>query len=222
MDYDSVMLKKTPLFDGVSDADLEKLLGCLDARKRSYCRNEAILLAGEEARDVGVVLSGRVQVVQEDVTGSRAILAQLGEGALFAEAFACSSFKTLSVSVFSVSESVVMFLDCQKLMTACPGGCTFHNQLIQNMLRVLANKNVLLSRKMEHLSKRTTREKLLSYLSEQAVICRSREFVIPFNRQELADYLCVDRSAMSAELGRLRDEGLLEFERSRFLLRDSG
>ncbi len=216
------ILKKTPLLNGMNDADLEKLLGCLDARKRSFDRNEAILLAGEEARDVGIVLSGRVQVVQEDVTGSRAILAQLGEGSLFAEAFACSDFKTLSVSVFSVSECTVLFLDCKKLMTACSGGCGFHNQLIQNMLRVLANKNVLLSRKMEHLSKRTTREKLLSYLSEQAVICKSREFSIPFNRQELADYLCVDRSAMSAELGRLRDEGLLEFERSRFLLRDSG
>lgn len=222
MNYYYQTLKKTPLFDGVNDADMEKLFGCLDARKKSYARNEAILLAGEEARDVGVVLSGRVQVVQEDVTGSRTILAQLGEGSLFAEAFACSSFQTLSVSVFSVTDSVVMFLDCQKLMTACPGGCAFHNQLIQNMLRVLANKNVLLSRKMEHLSKRTTREKLLSYLSEQAVICKSHEFTIPFNRQELADYLCVDRSAMSAELCRLRDDGLLEFERSRFTLRDSG
>lgn len=180
-----------------------------------------ILLAGDPADRVGVLLEGRAQVIREEFSGSRTILTGLNPGNLFAEAFACASgeHKTLPVTVLAVAESVVLWMDYRKILRACPAGCAFHHRLVENMLAVVADKNLMLNRRIGHLSKRSTREKLLSYLSEQAALHGSAAFSIPFDRQQLADYLCVERSAMSAVLSKLREEGVLEVERNRFRLK---
>ena len=170
------------------------------------------------ADQMGVVLSGGLQVCREDALGYRTILAALGPGELFGEAYACARTEALPVSVLASADSAVVLLDGTRLLTTCPTACRFHGELIRNLISVLARKNVFLTRRMEHLSKRTLREKLLSYLEEQAAGAGGATFEIPLDRQGLADYLCADRSALSRELGTLKREGVVAFERSRFRL----
>jgi len=146
----------------------------------------------------------------------------MGEGDLFAEAYACAGNRPMNVSVYAASGGEALMLDCRRIVTTCPTSCAFHARLIQNLLSVVARKNIQLSGKMEHLSRRTTREKLLSYLSERSEQAGSLTFEIPFNRQELSDFLCVERSAMSAELSRMKRDGLLSYQKNRFTLHMPG
>lgn len=214
------ILQNTALFDGIERGELEQMLRCLHASQKRFSAGDTILLAGQPADRVGILLEGGAQVVREEFSGARTIVTGLEPGNLFAEAFACASGgeRTLPVSVTATADSAVLLIDYRRIVTACPSACVFHTRLIQNMLAVLADKNLLLNRRLRHLSKRTTREKLLSYLSEQAALHHSAEFDIPFDRQGLADYLCVERSAMSVVLSKLRDEGILEADRSHFRL----
>lgn len=212
------LLKNSPLFSGIGEEDLTEMLQCLNARTSAYRKQEILLLEGQEISMVGIVLEGKVQIIKEDYEGGRTILTEIGPGNLFAEAFACVPAQRLPVTVVSVEESRVMWLDYRRVTSVCSSACRFHTKLIENMLTVLASKNILLNQKIEHLSKRSTREKLLSYLSDQAAENGSDEFDLPFNRQELADYLCVDRSAMSGELSRMQKEGILSFHLNHFVL----
>ena len=217
---DPERLLKTPLLAGVDPSELQSLLSCLGARTRVYAKGEIVFYEGDPAQYVGLVLSGSVQIVKEDYFGNRSILALASMGELFAEAFSCAGAK-LEVSVIAAEYSEIMLIEYQKIITTCPTSCLFHTRLIRNMTGILAQKNIQLSRKIEHISKKTTREKLLSYLNERAKTANNNRFAIPFDRQELADYLGVERSAMSAELGRMREEGLLDFKKNMFELFDS-
>lgn len=213
------ILKNCPLFAGMTKLNIEQILPCLSATVRQAERNTFILSADDSVHFIGLILSGSVHIIREDFWGRKDILAQLGPGELFAEAFSFAHMEKLPVGVLAVEKTELMLIDCRKIIKTCPTACMFHSQLIANMLEIIANKNVLLMQKIEQLSKRTTREKLLSYLSAEAQKSGSGSFDIPFNRQELADYLSVDRSAMSNELGKMRDEGLIDFERSHFVLK---
>ncbi|NLO48567.1 MAG: Crp/Fnr family transcriptional regulator [Clostridiales bacterium] len=212
------VLERCPLFADISAEQLESLFSCLDASEKSFTKNEFIFLAGQPAVSVGIVLSGSVTVLHEDFWGNRSILMRLGPGNLFAEAFSCAGNELLPVSAIADEKTAVMLINCRRIIKTCSTTCIFHTSLIKNLLGVLAERNILLTRKIEHLTKHSTREKLLSYLSSQAQATGRSRFDIPFNRQELADYLSVDRSAMSSELGKMRDEGLLKFERNHFEL----
>lgn len=213
--YNKILLK-SPLFADINETDLAEMLNCLGAKIKNYTRNQSIFLEGEPATSIGIVLSGEVQIIKEDYYGNRSIVALIEPAQIFAEAFACAHIKMLPVSVLSVCDSEVMLIDCERIMTTCASSCGFHNQLIHNLLRVVAMNNILLNRKIELISKRTTKEKIMTYLMSEAKRAGSNFFTIPYNRQELADYLGVERSAMSAELGKLRDEGLIEFQKSHF------
>jgi len=212
-------LKKTSLFRGTSEAELPALLDCLAPSLRDYAKNELILRQGEDVSAVGMVLSGRAQVIEEDFWGDRSILADAWPGDLFAEAYAFLPGELLRVSVVAAEPSSVMLLDGKRMLAVCSNACAFHTRLVQNLLAESARKNLALTRKVSHMSKRTTRDKLLSYLSGQSIAAGSDAFEIPFNRQQLADYLCVDRSAMSNELCKMRDEGLLAFDKNHFQLK---
>lgn len=212
------ILKKTPLFSGIAEGELGALLGCLGAKAAHYEKGRVVFMSGDRITRFGVVLTGQVQVYQEDYYGNRSILAHAGPGALFGEAFACAEIVALPVSVQAQAESMLLFIDCDRLSSPCANACGFHARLIHNLLGIMARKNIALTQKIEHTAKRTTREKLLAYLSAEAQRTKSSRFSIPFNRQELADYLAVDRSAMSAELGRMRDDGLLTFNKNQFEL----
>lgn len=209
--------EKIRLFHGIPPEDAERLFGCLNAVRRRYEPAERILWAGQRADRLGVVLEGRAQVIREDEDGNRTILAEAQPGDLFAEAFACAGGAMLPVSVLAVTPCEVLLLESCRIMTGCASTCACHARLMANMLAVLAGKNLFLNRRLGHLSRRSTRNKLLSYLEEQAAGHRG-EFSIPFTRAELADYLCVERSAMSTVLSRLRAEGLIEVRGRHFTL----
>ena len=218
------VLSRADLFAGVPHEDLPEALACMSARIATYDAGEIVFLAGDEVPGVGVVCDGEVQVVREDVFGNRTILAKLGASEIFGETFACARaeharhVKILPVSVIATTPAEIALFDFQKVVASPTSSCPFHDKLIENMLGILAEKNLMLNRKIEVLSVRTTRAKLLTYLSSQAQRACSARFKIPFNRQELADYLAVDRSAMSAELGRMQGDGLIRFKRNEFEL----
>ena len=216
------LLLTSPLFAGISREELSSLLNCLQARVLRFGKGEPVFLEGDPAGFVGFVLEGAVQIVRDDYYGSRSILGHGEAGDLFAEAYACADVSVMPVSGYALRESRVMFLECQKMMTVCSGACGFHNRLVKNLLQVMAGKNLNLSRKIQFMSRKTTRQKLMAYLLEEAKQAGSPEFTIPFDRQTLADYLGVERSAMSTELGKLRKEGILVTTGSRFKLLAEG
>lgn len=210
------ILKKSPLFTRIKDDDLESMLTCLGANIKEYSKNEIIFLAGSEITSMGIVLTGSLNLVKEDILGNRMIITEIPAGELFAEIYACAGTRRSPVTVIASNHSKVLFLGYHKLITTCPSHCGFHHILVENMLTILANKNLQLNQKMSLLSKRTTREKLLEYFQYQIEKQNNLKFEIPFSRSELADYLCVDRSALSRELGKLRDEGIITFHKNQF------
>lgn len=215
------MIAKSPLFAGIERSELRTMLSCLGARKQSFPRAGAVFLEGDPAGTVGMVLEGSVQVVRDDVFGDRSVLTCAEPGELFAETFSCAGVETMPVSAYAVRDSILLLMDCRRMLTVCANTCGFHNKLIQNLLRVVAENNLLLTRKIRIMSKKTTREKLMAYLMDQAKLHRSTEFTIPLDRQSLADYLGVERSAMSFELSKLRKDGVLETKGSAFRLLQS-
>jgi CRP-like cAMP-binding protein len=212
------ILKKCPLFAEIEEGSLLRMLTCLGARILSFDKNEVVFAEGAKARYIGLVLTGEVQVVQVDYYGNRSILSNLRAGAVFGEAFACAEVGALPVSILASEKSDVMLIECAHILHTCENNCGFHGRLIYNLMRDLAQKTLLFHERIEVTSKRTTREKLLSYLAIEARHAGEREFVIPFDRQELADYLEVDRSGLSAEISKLRAEGVIDCHKNRFAI----
>ena len=215
MEYMDV-LQGSELFAGVEAGSLGEMLGCLSPRIEDYDRDEIILSSGARTADFAVVLRGSVLIVQDDYWGNRNILSALTPGELFAESFAARPDAPLNVSAIAGAPSTVMFLGLRRVLGTCPTACPHHRRIIENLLGALAVKNQRLNEKLTHISQRGTRQKLLSYLSAEAQKKGTPIFEIPFNRQQLADYLSVDRSALSAELSKLKAEGLLDYHRSMF------
>ncbi len=212
------LLMKSPLFEGIDREELGEVLACLGAKAACYRKGEAILSEGDPAECIGVVLSGSVQVFRVDYYGNRSMMGRLYAGDLFAEAFACGGVDAMPVSVVATEEADVLLIGAQRILHTCTSVCAFHQRMIFNLVRILALKNLACNQKIEVTSKRSTREKLMAYLLLQAKQAGSSAFVIPFDRQELADYLEVDRSGLSAEISKLRREGVIRSERSRFTL----
>ena len=210
------VLKKCPLFFDVTDDNIIAMLDCLKSRIDIFDKNYTIFSEESPAKYIGIVLSGSVQITRTDYYGNRSILGNLCEGELFAEAFACMQMTSMPVSVIANERSEIMFIDCNHILHTCQNGCPFHQQLIYNLVKVLAAKTVMFQQKIEITSKRTTREKLLTYLTICAKKNNKNSYKIPFTRQELADYLEVDRSGLSAEISKLRKEGILECKRNYF------
>lgn len=212
------ILERCPLFDGVDSNDLSAMLACLNARVFSYQKNQVIFQEGDPAKYVGIVLTGAAQIVREDYYGNRSIVARIEPAELFGESFACAGVSALPVSVVAADDSQVMLIDCRRLTVSCTSACSFHSRIIFNLLRVVATKNLLFNQKIEITSHRTTREKLMAYLLIQAKQNKSSSFTIPYDRQSLADYLGVDRSAMAVEISKLRKDGIIACEKSHFEL----
>lgn len=212
------VLKKCPLFFMVDEDSLVRMLTCFSAKVESFDKKYTVFSEGSPARHIGIVLSGSVRIVQVDFYGNRTILSNIGPSEMVAEAFACAESPALPVSVVANEPSEIMFIDCNHILHTCQNNCGFHQQLIYNLMKDLATKTIVFHQKIEITSKRTTREKLLTYLSMRSKELGSRSFDIPFDRQELADYLEVDRSGLSAEISKLRNEGLLESNKKHFVL----
>lgn len=212
------VLRRCSLFQGICDDDLMVMLNCLGAKIAFFDKKYTVFAEGSPAKHVGIVLSGAVQIFSIDYYGNRSILSGVEPGELFAEAFACAELPALPVTIIASEPSEIMLLDCSHLLHTCQNHCGFHQQLIFNLMKGLATKNILFHQKIGITSKRTTREKLMEYLMLQAKKANSSSFTIPFDRQELADYLEVDRSGLSAEIGKMCREGIIESSRKQFKL----
>ena len=212
------ILKRTKLFSGVGEEDISSLLSCLGARKKEYKKGEYILREGGHISDIFILVEGKIHIQKDDYWGNRSILSVISVGEMFGEGYAAPESGALLNDVVAVEDSLVIFFDVKRILTTCSSASRFHNMIVQNMFFAISDKNRKLVQKLGHMSGRTTRAKLISYLSEEAKRQGSSAFTVPFNRQQLADYLCVDRSAMSNELCKMRDEGMIKFEKSRFEL----
>lgn len=213
------VIRASRLFSGISAEELPAVLECLRAGKRDYPKDAFLLRAGDTAESVGLVLAGSVLVIQEDIWGNRNILSKAGPGQTFAAAFACAPGSALNVSVAAETPVTAMSLNVARVLNVCPSACSHHSRVIRNLLGELAEKNLRFSEKLTHMGQRTTRAKLMSYLSAEAQRLGVYEFDISFTRQQLADYLAVERSGLSLELGKMRAEGLLDFHKSHFILK---
>lgn len=206
------------MFAGVGDEEITSMLSCLGARLGNYKKGEYVLRQGEHLNDIVVLVEGKLHIQKDDYWGNRSILGLISVGEMFGEAYVAPESGSILNDVVAVEDSTVIFFNVNRIITTCSSACRFHAMVVQNMFFAISEKNRKLVQKLGHMSKRSTREKLISYLSEEAGRQNSSSFTIPFNRQQLADFLSVDRSAMSNELCKMRDEGLLKFEKNQFEL----
>ena len=212
------ILKHAPLFRGLAEEEIAAMLGCLGATLRTYQKGELVFRQGEAVREIAVLAEGRLHIRRDDYWGNSNLIGTVEAGELFGDAYLSPGSGAILNNVLAVEASAVLFLDARRAITTCPSSCRFHAMVVQNLFFAICDKNRKLVQKIGHMSHRTTREKLMSYLSEEAARQNSSTVVIPFNRQQLADFLSVDRSAMSNELSKMRRDGLLLFEKNRFTL----
>lgn len=212
------VLQGTRLFAGVGTDEINTMLGCLQAKSHIYRKGEYIFRQGECLTHITVLVKGKLHIQRDDYWGNRSIVNIINVGEMFGEAYVSPGSGPIMNDVIAVDDSTVIFFDVRRILTVCSSACRFHSLVLQNLFFAISDKNRQLAQKLGHISKRSTREKLISYLSEESKKQNSSSITIPFNRQQLADFLSVDRSAMSNELCKMRDEGLLIFERNKFTL----
>lgn len=213
-------LKNTPLFHGILEEEIQAMMSCLGAREKHYQKDEVILRAGSPTAEIGLVESGSVNIVVNFYWGSSNIFGHVEKGSIFAENYASIPGQELLCDVVAAEECEILFLNMRQLSSTCSKACSFHNRLIQNLLSISAKKNLGLSSRMMHIAPKGIRDRLLSYLSEQALKNGSSHFLIPFDRQQLADYLGVDRSALSNELSKMQKDGLITYRKNEFTLNE--
>lgn len=194
------------------------MFNCLGAFIKTYSRGEYLFREGEETGHITVLISGELHIQRDDYWGDRSIISHVEPGNMFGEAYLSAKNGVILYDVAAAKDSTVIFFDINRILTVCPSACPYHTKVMQNLFYALSDRNRYLVQKLGHMSRRTTRGKLISYLSEQADRNQSNSFTIPFNRQQLADFLSIDRSAMSTELGKMRDEGLITFNKNSFTL----
>lgn len=213
------ILVKTALFANISESDLNKLLVCLQGRTLNYKKGEFIFVAGHTTPFVGIILSGTANIIKENLYADRMIISKLSEGDMFGETYACMGLKWVEVSIEALCDTQVLAIDVERIVASCPNTCTFHRQLNMNLLKILSGKNLQLNQKLFYLSHKTIRSRILAYLYDEANKHKSKSFEIPFNRNELSEYLCIDRSALSRELSNMKNEGLIDYNKNRFTLK---
>jgi len=210
------VLKNVGLFEGIDAKDMESMLDCVSAEVKKFRKGSIILLTGDKPLYVGVVITGELHITKEDIDGNRSMIAAVAPGQIFAEALCCADITESPVTVTAGVSSSVMLLSFSRLLHTCPNSCAFHSRLIRNMLELIAKKNLLLQDRMDIISLKSIRTKVMRYL-EALMPKQGREITIPFNREQLADYLCVERSALSHELARMKRDGLIEYRKNAFI-----
>ena len=212
------LLAGTRLFQGIREHEIEAMLTCLSAEERTYGKDAYIYRAGDVTGRLGVVMEGAVNIIKDDVWGNRKIIENIGKGQIFGETYACLKGEPLMVDVQASERSRILFMDVNRILTTCSSSCDFHNRLIRSLMYVLAGKNLMLTKKMDIITPKSLRERVMVYLSQESVKQGSRTITVPFNRQQMADYLSVDRSALSAELSRMQKDGVISYEKNRFTI----
>ncbi len=217
---DLSFLAGTDLFRGISAEELERMRPCLGLYEKHYTKGAVIYRAGDAIGDIGLVEKGSVNIVVNSHWGTGSLLGHMERGEIFAEAYAAVPGRELLCDVVACEDSTVLFLPMQRAITLCQKNCRAHSCIVRNLIQLSAIKNLSLTNRMMHITPRTIRERLLSYLSEQMIAHGDRSFTIPFTRQQLSEYLGVDRSALSHEISKMQKEGLLTCHKNEFVLRD--
>ena len=213
------ILTNTPLFQGISESEILPMLKCLSVSIKNYSKGEYLLRSGDKVQTIGMILSGQALIINDDVWGNRNIITELSSGMLYGESYACISSVPAQISVIANENLTVMLFNINHIITTCSSSCSFHTRLIHNLLEIIARKNVRLMNKIDHISKKNLRDKILNYLSGESMHAGSNTFTIPYDRQGLADYLNADRSALSSELSKLQKEGVLSYKKNTFSLK---
>lgn len=211
-------LSETKLFGGIKAEEIKEALDCLSGYEKSFKKGEIIYRTGQTVTDMGLVEEGSVNITVNLYWGSSIILGNIEKGEIFAETYAAVSGKEMLCDAVAAEDCRVLFINVGKLLNVCKNTCGFHQKIIHNLLRISAMKNLNLSARMLHTAPKTIRGRLISYFSQMAAETGSREFTIPFSRQELADYIGVDRSALSAELSKMQKDGILTYRKNEFKL----
>lgn len=211
-------ISKTALFQGCSEEDILNMSKHLDFRTDRYRKGDVIFGAGSIVTDIGLVLLGSVRIEHTDLWGNKSILGITPAGGVFAESYACISDEPMMVDAVANENCDILFISVPRLFTPC-SVCRSQNRLIQNLVMITAGKNLQLSRRSLHTSSKTIRGRLFSYFSHQVSAQGCNKIVIPFDRQQLADYLNLDRSALSKELGKMRNDGLIEYNKNTFVIK---
>ena len=206
------IVQSNALFDGIILSDFENMISCLSPIRKKFAKSEVILKTGDSVGYIYIVLAGSVKIVKENIDGKENIIAVASVSEIFGEVFSCANIVRSPVTVVALEDSEVLFLDYQKTITSCASSCIYHSKLIANMLKIIADKNIMLHQKIEIVSKRTTRERLLLYFDMKRG--RNQKFTVPETRENLAAYLCVDRSAMSNELSKMQKEGIIKYNKN--------
>ena len=210
------------IFDNIAQENREAMLKCINAYTKEFTKGDFVLSSEDSPMLMGVLQRGSVHMVTEDMWGSRSLLCMQEPGDLMGETFACAREENYTIGYQAVSDCQVLFMDFGRVMHTCDMMCAFHHRLIENMVKMIAAKNLEFIKKIDVMSKMHMREKILTLLSQYAAAAGSQTFVMPMGRVRMAEYLCVDRSAMSRELAKMAEEGLIEFEHSRFTLKRMG
>ncbi|MDQ0204999.1 Crp/Fnr family transcriptional regulator [Pectinatus haikarae] len=216
---DFSFISKTELFIGLTAVETEHVLSCSQAKIKNYQKGEYIYHSGNKIDTICIVLLGGVHIVYNDAWGNENILNRVTRGQMFAENNACSD-EILFTNAVAAETSTILFLYTEKLLYPCHAICAYHSKVIRNMFLSLGTENIKLKRKISHTTSRSLRQRIISFLSFQATEQKSFCFKINFNRQQLADYLCVDRSAMSNELSKMKKDGLINYEKNVFWIKD--
>lgn len=210
------IFKKTALFEDFTSKEILSMLNCLDAKIVNCKKNMPLILAGNDIKQIGIILSGRLRIQKEDVHGNIIVIDELTDGETFGEAFVCAGISQIPITVWAVAASEIAFVDYAKIIRTCHSACSFHTKLIQNMLKTIAEKLIIMNQKMSIIQKNTIREKLMAYFEICIEKNGLRQFTVPFNRSALAEYIGVNRSAMSRELSKMQSDGIIEFSGSKF------
>ena len=211
-------LKHTGLFEGVAESEIEAMSRCLNVTKSRSSKGEFLYRCGECMDSMFIVLSGNIQILKEDYWGNRTVLADKSKYDVVGTGYACATGERLDVSIMASEQSEVVFLEVGRVAKTCPSSCEFHSRVVMNLLRVLATDSLDLNGRLDRMAKKTTRDKIRAFLSDHARMAGSNEFFITMNRQQMADHLGVDRSAMSSELGKMKKDGIIDFDKNHFIL----
>lgn len=211
-------LAKIQLFHGFTEEHLSEALRVFHAQPRNYRKDQIILHEGSQTDVMGIILSGSVTIERDDYLGNRSILAHISAGEYFAETYAFVEHVPLMINVVANEDCEILFLNLGRIRASELSSFPWYPLLLVNLLTIATKKNIELSERSFHVFPKTVRGRIYSYLTAMSHQKQSPEFEIPFNRQQMADYLNLDRSALSRELCKMRDEGLILFQKNHFKL----
>ncbi len=217
---ESQIISESLIFKDIHSDELIILLKCLNAVKKNYKKGDYAFFSGEKMTHLGILIQGSADIVQEDALGRKSIVTKIIPRGVFGEGIVAGKLKESPVSVIACEDTDILFLGYSQMIERCEANCAFHTRLITNMLELMSNKIIMLNKKLNYSLMKTIREKIVNYLVESYGINNKKSFLVPYNREELANYFSVDRSSLSRELAKMKEEGLIDFNKNKFTLSD--